>query len=61
VNTGGAALAGLHVLVVEDDLPTRESVAHILRDEGAVVETVAEGASPAGCFKRSRMVPRSST
>jgi signal transduction histidine kinase len=42
---GRSRLSGLHVLLVEDDQPTRESTAHILRGEGAVVREAADCAT----------------
>ena len=43
--TNGVRLAGLRILVVEDDQPTRESTAQVLRGEGAVVCEAADGAT----------------
>ena len=43
--TNGVRLAGLKILVVEDDQPTRESTAQVLRGEGAVVCEAADCAT----------------
>jgi signal transduction histidine kinase len=46
------ALAGMRVLLVEDHGPTRESVAQLLRDEGASVTEIGDGKSALAALDR---------
>ena len=51
---GDLRLKGLRVLLVEDHGPTRESVAQLLRDEGAVVTEAGDGKSAFAALDREQ-------
>jgi signal transduction histidine kinase/ActR/RegA family two-component response regulator len=51
---GAATLRGLRVLLVEDHHPTRESVAEILRNEGATVTEAGDGKSALAALDREQ-------